>query len=1224
MKDLKTEGGFRKDLVLSLGNPLFSSSSNLLSSPSNSSLDELNHAAQRQRALTDTSALSSVIHELVTSERSYVKRLQILKHDYADPLRNFARSKDTAIIPPYEAKTLFGNIDNLLPVNEAFLVDLERMLGGNGTKNVGGVGDVALRHFKDLKGFEQYRQYYVKREDAQLIFEKEVAKRSSRFAAYIDHIKYQSTDPKNRVGLRELLMEPVQRIPRYTLLFRTILKHMAPDDPQRAKVIEADEIASKIALAETDEQTKRAAVFYCLIATIDGFPPDLFSNSRRFIDCVDVEDILTEGPVSSSSSSNSAVTSLHCTLFLFDDKLVIVKRPGNGEKGGRSLSGLDSLDKVTKAGGIPTGKKKSGMSCKGVIDITDVVVTDIGGADINLYLENPPQDQTDRWSGRSFRSLSVVNPPMPVNLDPTQTEADKRRFLENLWNAQATYRSRSGQSVVLCSDEQEVESRSGRITRARTYYNVYQRSAFLQEPKKTKVLVHIDSLGSADPVPFGIGAPPFARIRVQPMAGGLCRYSVSSSDPRDESEEDIVQTERVPSRIVQTIHQFGLFEFKTGRSSLPGTPTARSKAAIFGLDAISRNLFNTRPGSSMGDFFGGSISGRRRTKSATSRSSTYAHTTTTEDSSMTKSSHRSNSTTTAATTISTMDDDSSFFASRSSKGKNFWNRAKSPSGTASDSDRGSPSRNLSRSRSHSISRSHPWQSDADYSDVEDERSTVLAQAKDVDSSDYNLAMQLELARQNSMNQHGKLVSSIPLDMPVEDTIYEEEPPQPVQSTSRAMGDATSHRSMTPRPASPVKLADSPPQTSRTDSRHSFERRPFGPRSPSPLPFPSPKVSPSTDLPSVDADNALEPSTPPRDPLATPSRYAGPSSAIPRSKRQLLFPAGNTEVTPKPATNGTVSTSNIEPLSIKKKAPGRISATSMGSPLPTRKFYARNSPLNRNSPHIVSPRRVSPQVRRPKPSAPTQGSYNSDRIKDMQQLAVSTKDDIDSSRRSIKRIKLEVDAFRFEPQNSRPVSPDKGLRMPQPSPAMTKAALERMEEMRNMIGRRQGESTPKGRPRSGTLDTIRPNDDELVRSVQIMALEADQGLARAMSNQDDLQTRLKEMAAELAERAADFEKSRLELQNAKRQCELVKSLLADATAEKEIMYEAFNEELDGMYNDANLPDDEAWQAMSRDLRQTKETRNALTRENSQLKRQLAEAELQREEWGDLLRSHGLIS
>lgn len=36
------------------------------------------------------------------------------------------------------------------------------------------------------------------------------------------------------------------------------------------------------------------------------------------------------------------------------------------------------------------------------------------------------------------------------------------------------------------------------------------------------------------------------------MAGGLCRYAVSSSDPADEGEEDIVQTERVPSRVVQT------------------------------------------------------------------------------------------------------------------------------------------------------------------------------------------------------------------------------------------------------------------------------------------------------------------------------------------------------------------------------------------------------------------------------------------------------------------------------------------------------------------------------------------------------------------------------------------------------------------------------------------------------------------------------------------------
>ena len=65
------------------------------------------------------------------------------------------------------------------------VTDLEKMAAPNG-KAIGGVGDVALKHFKELRGFEQYKQYYVKREDAQAIFEKEASKRSSRFTQYID------------------------------------------------------------------------------------------------------------------------------------------------------------------------------------------------------------------------------------------------------------------------------------------------------------------------------------------------------------------------------------------------------------------------------------------------------------------------------------------------------------------------------------------------------------------------------------------------------------------------------------------------------------------------------------------------------------------------------------------------------------------------------------------------------------------------------------------------------------------------------------------------------------------------------------------------------------------------------------------------------------------------------------------------------------------------------
>ena len=177
-------------------------------------------------------------------------------------------------------------------------------------------------------------------------------------------------------------MEPVQRIPRYTLLFRAMVKHMAPGDPQCKKLLQADEIASKIAQAEANEETKQASIWYCLSASVEGFPPGLISNSRRFVDCIDVEDIdpAIASSSSTSTSASSSSSALHCTLFLFDDKLVIVKRPGNGEKSGRSLAGLDEMAKLARAGGLPLGMKKSGMTFKGVVDITEVVAADVGGS----------------------------------------------------------------------------------------------------------------------------------------------------------------------------------------------------------------------------------------------------------------------------------------------------------------------------------------------------------------------------------------------------------------------------------------------------------------------------------------------------------------------------------------------------------------------------------------------------------------------------------------------------------------------------------------------------------------------------------------------------------------------------------------------------------------------------------------------------------------------------
>lgn len=63
--------------------------------------------------------------------------------------------------------------------------------------------------------------------------------------------------------------------------------------------------------------------------------------------------------------------------------------------------------------------------------------------------------------------------------------------------------------------------------------------------------MHIDHEGVADAIPFGDRDGPYVVVRVQPMAGELARYNVTSSY-EDEPEEDIMQTTRIPERIVQT------------------------------------------------------------------------------------------------------------------------------------------------------------------------------------------------------------------------------------------------------------------------------------------------------------------------------------------------------------------------------------------------------------------------------------------------------------------------------------------------------------------------------------------------------------------------------------------------------------------------------------------------------------------------------------------------
>ncbi|KAG8745765.1 hypothetical protein FRC10_007026 [Ceratobasidium sp. 414] len=1393
-----------QELVASLGEPMPAqgvpylprSTSAPASTTSLASLASAPVSAPMSRSLSaDAAVLSEVVTELVTTERSYLKRLCMLKSSYADPLRSFAKTRDTSIIDAYAAKTLFGNVDQLIPAAEAFLADLEAMLAGHGP----GVGEVAVKHpqFRDLRAFDCYKQYYTKREEAQQIFEREMAKKSSTgFASYIDRIKYSTSDPKNRVGLRELLMEPVQRIPRYTLLFRTMIKHMPPSNPQRALLMEADTLASRIALAETDDPTRRAAVMHCLERSVESFPPGLISSTRVLVDCIDVVDMMgdsygrgsgsgrgghnTNGRGAKQAPSNGPDV-LHATLFLFDDKLMICKRNSSVSVPGRTLAGLDETEKVAKVGlGLGLGFRKAlgggsvagkagivgggfGLSCRGVVDVGDLVATDVGGAEIHMYLEDPPRDQPDRWNGRSFRALTtlaLVPPASSAYGDPfakphldTTPDLAKARFLENLWAVQARLRTRLERSIALYGGELEV----GPATLARTWWNLYSRTAFLSETKKPKVVVHIDAEGTADPLPFGMGGPgaggaPYVVIRVQPIAGELCRFAVSSCNEDDEREEDIVHTPSVPGRIVQTIHRYGLFKFRTGHASAPGTPT-RPRTALFSLDTLS--------------FGSMTMANRRsRSRSVASRNSTLF-------------SSVSGSTATSATS-----------EDGTSVGRKLMKRSWSPGpGLGMSVVEGAAAVGSVAGRG-ACGRSSPLKGrmlpDEDYDaaswddlgeagemDVDTGEGIDMDVDVNPDTSEYDLTMRLELARKNSKTQQGqpKLAREDMPDVPPLPTVYsrpssptklrdidsdvatistarqpetesvstsrqrsvERRPMGPRSPTPRSpdmraseldrartpveMERATSPTMMTrtrgtierakspvemerarieraistgPRPISPgpgnalsppavavrsmipapvarkpvpamPRLA-SPPPTMRAFSPPLVVTRALSPtpashgpgsRAVSPALVvrtsslntggPSRAMSPVTNRAptplawgrdSASEDSEPERSRTPPKPVASGhvlttlrTEPAGGTPMPVNARRRMPF--GSTVNTPPPATVATPkSPGSVAPLSIQKKSSLREGpgATRKAQGSPKSKTPARAGSLVRVDNKSESSRSTKANVN----GATTNSA--SEVSKKLFITAGATKEDVLSSRRAVKRIKIELDTITSS--MARPSSRLERVGSMIRSPVSRNIAGKvdsKFEGLPSIVNRRAMFEAIAASESSGRMTPSLSSESMLPdgwsRTIEEVVADAERHLMHAEAKQDQLIEQIKELQnapATVASSSTELERLKGELQRTKGQCELVKKLLMDATAENEIMYETFTEELGAMFADVNLREDQALVAMAEDLRKAKIARNDAVKESAQLKRKLAEMEVEKQHYEDLLRRHGLIS
>ncbi|KAG0184260.1 hypothetical protein DFQ28_011489 [Apophysomyces sp. BC1034] len=309
----------------------------------------------------DESQRAFQIQQFITTEVTYVEKLRTLVNVIAQPLKIRAQEKDkTTPLNTFLCSKIFINIDEIAEANEYFLADLQDYLKGEINTTF---GDICATH---AAKFDCYRKYLLGKTEAQQFqykeFKSNQAYRSFLVKA-IEHPQYKGCHSP----LPELLIEPVQRIGRYTMMLKDVLRYTPVTHPDFYGLTKALSKLSEIAMMTDDDPTKLANMFHTLLKSIKDTPDSIMKQGRSLVAHLDAVEI--------HRVSNKTLRPV--TIFLFTDLIMVAARPSYGCKA-IDLCAIDPDPKAfpdVHGSFISRGmRKEQSLKFKGWADIEQVEI----------------------------------------------------------------------------------------------------------------------------------------------------------------------------------------------------------------------------------------------------------------------------------------------------------------------------------------------------------------------------------------------------------------------------------------------------------------------------------------------------------------------------------------------------------------------------------------------------------------------------------------------------------------------------------------------------------------------------------------------------------------------------------------------------------------------------------------------------------------------------------
>lgn len=165
---------------------------------------------------------TKIVQELKQTEATYISALEALVNHYQHNLLSWAETEQLPNITKAQIRQIFLNAEQILPINthlyEGVCLRIE---------NWGPNQKIADIFMKMVPYFKLYTVFATSYEKADAMLTK--CQQNERFVQLCQHISKSTT---SKVGkLENLLIQPMQRIPRYQLLLADLLSKTAPEHP---------------------------------------------------------------------------------------------------------------------------------------------------------------------------------------------------------------------------------------------------------------------------------------------------------------------------------------------------------------------------------------------------------------------------------------------------------------------------------------------------------------------------------------------------------------------------------------------------------------------------------------------------------------------------------------------------------------------------------------------------------------------------------------------------------------------------------------------------------------------------------------------------------------------------------------------------------------------------------------------------------------------------------